>query len=1201
MEKHIFKTMLSVILSAAMVLTLGFSAFAADSTEPEEPESTGLMAGAGVGTIDFPEEMLPNSEGLTYVDQAPHARVMLLENETSVAIVAMELVNTPENLITEIQEMVETKTGIPAENVWVSSTHAFCTPHQLTDGEYFDPAVMSAVEDAIDQAVESLQPATFGVTTIECDHGVNNQAFVNGKAIDNTQNYDGITDNTLTIMKAAALDGSPIGLMFSYGIRSSCADAPRNTAGRYITPDLTGEACLALEKAYGVPVLYLNSAAADQMPVEVANYTQISEDGTSSTTIWPEDGIAQGLAIAKKLGGEMAEEIKAAADKMTCEGEGNITIDASSFDWDNTTGDAQINIPVYTMTIDDLALVGVKTELCAETALELREASPYKYTCALTFVNGDQSYMPSANTYEEGQKVSTKSSLKVGAAEEMINVAVDMLNKNFLLAGAGVGTINFPEEMLPNSEGLTYVDEAPHARVMLIQHDIKVAIVALELVNTPENLIAKIKSMVSEATGTPEANVWVSSTHAFCTPHQLTDGEYFDPAVISAVQDALDQAVESLTYATFGITSVQCDVNVNNQMIVNGRAYDNIQNPDGTSDHTLTVMKFQDLDGEDIGMMFSYGIRSSCADAPRNTAGRYITPDLTGEACLDLEEKYEVPVLYLNSAAADQMPVEVANYNTVAEDGTVTSVWAEDGIQQGLELAEKMGAKISEAVASAADEIVCDGEGIIGHAAGSYDWDNTTGDAQINIPVEVITIDGLAMAAVKTELCAETAISLREASDYDYTIALTFVNGDQSYMPAASTYEDGLKVSTKSSLKAGAAEEFIEVALELMKDENLERTNVDGSSGDDETIVYPGTDAESVGSIVTFGNLDWIVLAEVDGSQLVISKDVIGIGAYHTAGGTITWADSSIREYLNGEFLEYLGEENLQFIIPTENLNKANPTYGAGADETTEDMVFLLSVDEAKGYFADNEARLATGPEGQASTWWLRTSGKDTGFAATVNVDGSVYPHGNVIGETDSSSSGDAYEATGIRPAMWISSTRISKQPTNVYAEAGDKATLSVEAVGEGLTYQWCYYNGTEWKTCTSAASKKADFTFKMYKNFSGRMYMCLISDADGNEMESAVVLLSLPFEITKQPEDAAAAVGEYTALSVSAAGEGLTYQWQYTVDGENWITCSSAASQKAAFKFKMYKNFAGRTYRCIVTDKGGTELISEEAELTIA
>ena len=179
----------------------------------------------------------------------------------------------------------------------------------------------------------------------------------------------------------------------------------------------------------------------------------------------------------------------------------------------------------------------------------------------------------------------------------------------------------------------------------------------------------------------------------------------------------------------------------------------------------------------------------------------------------------------------------------------------------------------------------------------------------------------------------------------------------------------------------------------------------------------------------------------------------------------------------------------------------------------------------------------------------------------------------------------------------------ITEQPEHVYAAVGSQATLKVAAestTGSELTYQWMRFANGEWVKCTSAGSDTAQFTFKMYKNFSGRMYMCIVTDAEGNTAGTRAVLVSVPFEIKSQPEDITAVAGDNVSLSVTAAGSNLIYQWEYTTDGVNWKECTSANSSKATFKFKAYKSFNGRTYRCVVTDAAGNQLVSDTASVTV-
>ena len=91
-----------------------------------------------------------------------------------------------------------------------------------------------------------------------------------------------------------------------------------------------------------------------------------------------------------------------------------------------------------------------------------------------------------------------------------------------------------------------------------------------------------------------------------------------------------------------------------------------------------------------------------------------------------------------------------------------------------------------------------------------------------------------------------------------------------------------------------------------------------------------------------------------------------------------------------------------------------NPEYSADPGNSTQDKVFLLSINEVKKYFSSDEARkcaMAMKKQGNARLWWLRSPGNGLSSAAFVNNDGSVNCSGFYVDKND----------ICIRPAMWIS------------------------------------------------------------------------------------------------------------------------------------------------------------------------------------
>ncbi|MCL2636875.1 MAG: DUF6273 domain-containing protein [Oscillospiraceae bacterium] len=165
--------------------------------------------------------------------------------------------------------------------------------------------------------------------------------------------------------------------------------------------------------------------------------------------------------------------------------------------------------------------------------------------------------------------------------------------------------------------------------------------------------------------------------------------------------------------------------------------------------------------------------------------------------------------------------------------------------------------------------------------------------------------------------------------------------------------------------------------------------------------------------IIQFGGRDWRIIDRQEDKVLIISEEIIEIKKYHAERVEITWEYSTIREYLNGEFIEnnFTPEEQSR-IIETIIINNDNP-YGSlasGGNDTT-DKVFLLSLDEANLYFTNDSERIAFYGSGREYWWWLRTPALGGEGAVIVGIRGEPSNNGGNYIELSS----------GIRPALWIS------------------------------------------------------------------------------------------------------------------------------------------------------------------------------------
>jgi len=189
--------------------------------------------------------------------------------------------------------------------------------------------------------------------------------------------------------------------------------------------------------------------------------------------------------------------------------------------------------------------------------------------------------------------------------------------------------------------------------------------------------------------------------------------------------------------------------------------------------------------------------------------------------------------------------------------------------------------------------------------------------------------------------------------------------------------------------------------------------------------------------ITEFGGYTWRILERQSGRMLVISEDILEERAYHNSSTNVTWADSDMRAYLNGEFYNSFSASDRAKIIQVTNKNSDNQWFETLGGVDTNDYIFLLSLEEVVKYFG-NSGRLDSGSYGNPwlindeynenrkaymennstypSWWWLRSPGEYNRFATYVHSDGTVDVGGVWQDDID-----NFYDYGGVRPALWLS------------------------------------------------------------------------------------------------------------------------------------------------------------------------------------
>ena len=150
----------------------------------------------------------------------------------------------------------------------------------------------------------------------------------------------------------------------------------------------------------------------------------------------------------------------------------------------------------------------------------------------------------------------------------------------------------------------------------------------------------------------------------------------------------------------------------------------------------------------------------------------------------------------------------------------------------------------------------------------------------------------------------------------------------------------------------------------------------------------------------------WRILSidQEEKTAVVIADKPICNRSYNEKVEDITWEQCTLRQWLNGKYFEEtFSDQEKEAIIECEIKTPDNIKYGTEGGADTKDRIWLLSIDEAIQYFADDEDRITR------AFWWLRSPGWYQDYAAGVYVDGSVYVIGSYFSNED-----------GVRPAFLL-------------------------------------------------------------------------------------------------------------------------------------------------------------------------------------
>ena len=199
--------------------------------------------------------------------------------------------------------------------------------------------------------------------------------------------------------------------------------------------------------------------------------------------------------------------------------------------------------------------------------------------------------------------------------------------------------------------------------LVLTSGDNIAAIVAADLVEFGDTF--SLRERIAREIGIPADQILITASHDHNAPRAgaVSPGAIarvggpetltYTKVVYDQIVDVIRQAKETLQPAKFGVGTGTADVNMNRDAFT-PEGWRIGENPEGPSEKTVWVVKFEDLSGKPIAFLINYAVHSVVI-GPKN---ELVTGDLAGEVARYVEHYHQDQCLALwtMGAAGDQNP-----------------------------------------------------------------------------------------------------------------------------------------------------------------------------------------------------------------------------------------------------------------------------------------------------------------------------------------------------------------------------------------------------------------------------------------------------------------------------------------------------------------------------------------------------------------
>jgi neutral ceramidase len=379
------------------------------------------------------------------------------------------------------------------------------------------------------------------------------------------------------------------------------------------------------------------------------------------------------------------------------------------------------------------------------------------------------------------------------------------------------------------TQGFQKIHDHIYARaIVLSDGSNEAAILSWELIGMPDGVWQELSQRISKALGIPADHLILAGEHVHSAPTvagAYTKGTTATIAYTAKLEDAAFEAVKqakaNLQPARFGFGTGKSYVNINRREKFPDGEWNLGYNPEGPSDKTVAVLKFETLEGKPIALLINYAVHGVVM-GPNNLE---LSGDLPGATSRFVEEYYrgEIPTrsdggwdlqlqpgqktadvvaLWTSGAAGDQNPIVMDR----GEDFTMVDALGRVLGEETVRVANNIKNLSTQASVWGSQQVIhCPGRKLEPgpHPQSVFKFEDA---APVDIRLSLLMVNDTAVAGVSGEVLTPIYLHLKQESPFRHTIMVTHANGLSGYIPNDAAYNQVSYEITATHLKPGCAE-----------------------------------------------------------------------------------------------------------------------------------------------------------------------------------------------------------------------------------------------------------------------------------------------------------------------------------------------------------------------------------------------------------